>query len=551
MLQPLSFGDGRSERDWAISKQQQGKSVLNNNEFHQLWKRIFGGAVTLPELCFHCCRYLTQCFDFSPFAIEKLNTGAESTQHAREHFQNSVSEYYGCFPPDWKRNVSLPTSSTWTNSGFGRSILWEDDCLSPFVVTASSNDKISSCVGGDVEASYHHSSSLEKQGFQYNKKTEISLGRIFELGSLHFVGYSDSYSGVHSYCGPPLLTMSCLGELGRFGNQLFQYMFLKCCALVHHTSVQTPPWIGESLFALKDDRISVKLPLAVESSHMKANSILTDKLTEYIKSTSTEKHIVEIEPNVLEKDTKKDLVNVDIWGWFQWHTSYYRPFRSYIYSLFRVNPDLKEYLDMEISKKLCPLDGSVTLVGIHIRLGDYKDITASSFAYCAPVSWYLEWLEHIWPQLKNPVLFVASDEINQVEKYFWQYQPKTCHSLGIHMPRTYASVEADFFPDCFTSCLLNQRTNPRFCRAHYLYRITEIDIWNTDPIIHRELSSAFWKRTWDSLFLLYQQQGTLELLRSIFWGLPLYSIRSLLIDVVLGLRRLYWNSLLRKWFGSE
>ncbi|GJQ14628.1 hypothetical protein GpartN1_g6419.t1 [Galdieria partita] len=563
MLQPLVYG--RKEQHWTTPRQQQVQTTLLKDEGQDSVKKVPSSFVTLKGIYFQCCHYVTQFLGYSLFACDKFE---KLSQSAKEYCQKAGSELYGKSSPDWKPEFSQRASPTRTDSGFCYYRLRNDKSLRPLVAPTASNANISRCFKGNIEDSDHSSSFPERQNVQYNKKTEISFERILELGSFRFVNNTETYSEEHPYNGPPLLTMSCLGELGRFGNQLFQYMFLRCCAFVHQTSVQVPSWIGESLFDLKDDGISVKLPLAVESSRMKANSIFTDKLIEYIKSTSTDKQFIEIEPDVLEGDSMKKLVNVDIWGWFQWHTKYYRPFRSYIYSLFRVKPDLKEYLDVEINKKLCPLDGSVTLVGIHIRLGDYKDIAGSSFAYCAPVSWYIEWLEYIWPQLENPVLFVASDEIDQVEKYFWEYQPKTCYSLGIHMPKTYASVEADFFPDwyiltmcdvlaisnstfSFTSCLLNQKKEPRFYRAHFLYRIIEMDPWNTNPIIHKELSFSFWKRTWDTLLLLYRQQGTVALLRNLFWGIPLYRIRSLLIDVVLGLRRLYWNSFLRKWFYSK
>lgn len=454
-----------------------------------------------------------------------------------------------------------------SKSGFGSCTSCRKKSLCR-LLTATSSNMTSARLSSDIEESDNQKGFSDKENFRYNKDTEISFSRILELGRRRLVNNCEFTSQGKPYSGPPLLTMSCLGELGRFGNQLFQYMFLKCCALVNRASVQVPPWIGELLFDLSDDRISVSLPIATESSNMKANSIFTDNLMRYLKSINSGKDIVEIEPDVLRGDSEKKLVNVDVWGWFQWHTSYYRPFRDYIYSLFQVQRDLKEYLDAEINQKICPLDGSATIVGIHIRLGDYKDITASSFAYCAPVSWYLEWLESIWWQLKNPVLFVASDEIERVEEYFWQYQPKTCHSLGIQMPERYANIGADFFPDwyiltkcdvlaisnstfSFTSCLLNQRKNPKFYRAHYLYRIIEIDPWNTNPIVHKEVPLSFGKRIWNGILLLYRQQGTRGLLRNIFWGFPLYRIRSLLIGMVLGFRRFYWNSSLRKWWNHE
>jgi len=38
-----------------------------------------------------------------------------------------------------------------------------------------------------------------------------------------------------------VLTMSSLGQLGRFGNQLFQYAFLRICAQKAGALVECPP----------------------------------------------------------------------------------------------------------------------------------------------------------------------------------------------------------------------------------------------------------------------------------------------------------------------
>ncbi|GJQ12265.1 hypothetical protein GpartN1_g4056.t1 [Galdieria partita] len=394
---------------------------------------------------------------------------------------------------------------------------------------------------------------------KYKADTEISFARIFELGSVSHYMHPEIPPDA-PYEGPPVLTMSGFGELGRFGNQVIQYMFLKCCAMVHHTSVQIPPWIGESLFCVKDDRVTRRFPAVVECSDMKANSTFTETFMNYIKASNNGRDVREVGPDILSKQGchSNRLMNADVWGWFQWHTDNYRPFRSFIRSLFRVKPDLKAFLDSEIEKKLCRLDNSATLVGIHIRLGDYKDISASSFGYCAPVKWYLEWLESIWPKLKNPVLFVASDEIDQVERAFACYNPKTCRSLGIEMPNYYRDIGADFFPDwyiltqcnilaisnstfSFTACMLNQRENAKFYRAHYADRIVEIDPWNADPIVHREQHSSIWKNMLHTIQLVYEQQGTKAAFRTVFLQLPLYGIRSLIIRTLLRLRRKDWH----------
>jgi hypothetical protein len=50
--------------------------------------------------------------------------------------------------------------------------------------------------------------------------------------------------------------------------------------------------------------------------------------------------------------------------------------------------------------------------------------------YIAPTSWYLTALEHIWPTLDEPFLYVASDELSNVLGDFAKYSPASVRDLG-------------------------------------------------------------------------------------------------------------------------
>lgn len=45
-----------------------------------------------------------------------------------------------------------------------------------------------------------------------------------------------------------IIQFTQLGKFGRFGNQLFQYAFAKSYALSVGATLQTPPWVGQTLF---------------------------------------------------------------------------------------------------------------------------------------------------------------------------------------------------------------------------------------------------------------------------------------------------------------
>ncbi|QEH38559.1 hypothetical protein OJF2_71620 [Aquisphaera giovannonii] len=59
-----------------------------------------------------------------------------------------------------------------------------------------------------------------------------------------------------------IVSISCLGSYGRFGNQLFQYAVARKYAELHGARLETPAWIGQRLFGIDDPPLSRTLPRA-------------------------------------------------------------------------------------------------------------------------------------------------------------------------------------------------------------------------------------------------------------------------------------------------
>ncbi|HEX5104365.1 MAG TPA: alpha-1,2-fucosyltransferase [Pirellulaceae bacterium] len=208
-----------------------------------------------------------------------------------------------------------------------------------------------------------------------------------------------------------VVMMSKLGQLGRFANQLFQYMFLKTYALRHDLEVQTPPWIGQQLFGLADPPIAGPLPEFVELYDKDPQRMVVPRLTE-------------------------PLRNVDFSGFFQYPTRYYAPQREYIRRLFTPVPEAKQPLDAAVTRLR---ERGRTLVALHIRRGDY----GFRYFYVTPLAWYLGWLEQMWPTWESPLLIVATDEPAAVLPAFAAYRPVTAADLGLKLPI------APYFPDFY------------------------------------------------------------------------------------------------------
>jgi len=206
------------------------------------------------------------------------------------------------------------------------------------------------------------------------------------------------------------ITMSRLGDQGRFGNWLFQYGFLKTYARQFNLTVQTPNWPGRMLFGAADPPIEKPLRMVNEP----ADEDFADKLL----------------------TLKQPLTGVDLSGYFQYHTSRLAEHRSYWQSLFQPAPAIAEKLEPYWNK----LSGmGRTVVAFHIRRTDY----GFSHYYRTPYQWYHAWLEKFWPTFDNPVLFIASDAAGEARRAFADYPVVTSRQLGAKLP------EAPYFPDHF------------------------------------------------------------------------------------------------------
>ena len=272
------------------------------------------------------------------------------------------------------------------------------------------------------------------------------------------------------YVKKPAITSSVLGmeNMGRLGNQIFLYAFLRTYAREHNLTVETPAWIGQYLFGHHDAPISKPLPLVGEQAQ-------PYKLSESAILNAPE-----------------PLKNVDFHGYFQFHTQYHAQHKENFQSLFKPLPEVAakviEALDILRSK-------GKTIVGLHLRRGDYRSIhTVVPYLTVAPSGWYKEWLDGLWETLDEPVLFIASDEIETVVGDFADYNPITVKDLGVEMP------EAPFYPDfyilskcdvlaisnstfSFAASMLNERCK-FFFRPHLQkQKLIPYDPWNSEPLL--------------------------------------------------------------------
>ena len=201
---------------------------------------------------------------------------------------------------------------------------------------------------------------------------------------------------------PGIVRMATLGHNGRFANQIFQYAFLRLYAEQHGLQAECPPWIGCSLFGHQPTISENALPIYREDKGE------TDEM-------------IRLDPNRTHK-------NFELWGYFQDPKHWARDPQQFR-RLFEPLPFLKQPLDEAINRLRRP---GQTLVAIHLRRGDFN---GGPVFWPAPEAWYLHWLAQIWPTLNNPVLYVATDDPENVLLHFKNYQPRTAADLKRHHQR--------------------------------------------------------------------------------------------------------------------
>lgn len=255
------------------------------------------------------------------------------------------------------------------------------------------------------------------------------------------------------------LTVRTLGT-GKWGNEVFWYMFGKTYAHRHGLEFQTDPWAGNTLVGASDPPIARTLP----DVH--------------------EKPVHGVRDTVIPHGPP--LADVNATGYFQYHTSYYAPDRDRIRDWFRPAPEMDAVLGPAWTRLRAR---GRTAVGIHVRRGDY----GFSYFYRTPIHWYIELLDRLWPTLDAPFLYVASDALDEVLPQLARFSPASAADLGAPLPAHdfyrdfYALQHCDvlLIPNStfsFAASMLNEGLQAAY-RSHLPSRgFVPFDPWQSKPL---------------------------------------------------------------------
>jgi len=257
----------------------------------------------------------------------------------------------------------------------------------------------------------------------------------------------------------PRVSMSRLGELGRFGNQLLQYAYLRSYAEAAGCGVEAGDWIGRDLFGLDDPLVSRPLPRLAEGAFDAAAALAPGS---------------------------RPPPRVDLAGFFSLPTAVYAHRRDRLRALFELQGSARAAID-GVWRRL-DAEGR-TLVAVHLRRGDF----GYDQFWIAPLRWYREWLAAIWPQLDKPLLYVASDDASALQA-FAEYAPVGLAMLGGLPPDL--GFLGDFFvlsraaalaiansSFSFVAAMLNTRAQHVVRPDPAACRLVDFDPWNAHPLL--------------------------------------------------------------------
>ncbi|CDN10858.1 hypothetical protein RintRC_1915 [Richelia intracellularis] len=180
-----------------------------------------------------------------------------------------------------------------------------------------------------------------------------------------------------------------------------------------------------------------------------------------------------------------------------------------------------------------------TIVGIHIRRGDYMTQSLSRYTFVVPSKWRCDWLDTIWNELEDPILFLCSDELETIIDDFKRFSPVTWKDLDVKLPERMKDLDVVFYIDLFilsncdvvgisnssfsfAACLLSEH-GKLFVRPHRAFstKFTVFDPWNSKPVLHMGSDRSKFLKSWtDALYVTYVTQGIAAMIKCLFIYIP-------------------------------
>ena len=191
--------------------------------------------------------------------------------------------------------------------------------------------------------------------------------------------------GWAAYVRCPVFTCRRFNLNGRFGNQFFQYLFLRYYELESGFRLVAPEWRSGTMFrgVTQPPPCELELPRWSEDHSVCKNWDYFDEISR--------------------------IGNIDFNGYFQYNTSFYRPFKTELLKNFEWTDRTLELVN---ALRNWLSESCKEIVCLHLRRGDY----GISYFFFAPSRWYMEWLDRFFDRRRH-IVYVASDEEDVLREF--------------------------------------------------------------------------------------------------------------------------------------
>lgn len=185
-----------------------------------------------------------------------------------------------------------------------------------------------------------------------------------------------------------MISFSQLGNLGKLGNQMFQYASLKGIAINRGFEFCIPP---KNMFGVRD--------LSVKKSDSNIHTAFD--LTKYVKQVSNQNIIKESGFNFDENLFNSCEDDIDLYGYFQ-SEKYFKNIKDEIKEDFTFHSDVIEDCNQFIKNQI----QTDEIISLHIRRGDYLKL--QSHHPILPIEYY----ENALNKLPDIPVIIFSDDVN-------------------------------------------------------------------------------------------------------------------------------------------
>lgn len=194
--------------------------------------------------------------------------------------------------------------------------------------------------------------------------------------------------------GRVVIALGCLGRLGRWGNQVFQWSALRVAAELHGARLLCPDWAGRHVLVeaaadeLLTDGTEAGLPLCADRpvlSHVgwRAWALTREPLRSLtadaaeVSGHRLRRLMQQVNADILRKSTAPGGDSypgpraASYWGWFAFHTSAFAPHRCRFGQLLALRSDLQGAIVARVQLLRRNFGGPPRpLWGIHMRCGE-------------------------------------------------------------------------------------------------------------------------------------------------------------------------------------